>query len=59
MGEIGISFNIVIGEPEMHSQYWRHKCRLEITVKWSLKKKGVMVWTAFICLKLGTSGWLL
>jgi hypothetical protein len=51
-------FTMLVGKPERKIPLGTPISRLEDNIKMDLREHGV-VWTVLICLRIGTSGWLL
>jgi hypothetical protein len=50
-------YKILVGKPDGKRPLIRHRCRWEDNIKWILGTLGGKVWTGFIWLRIGTSGW--
>jgi hypothetical protein len=51
-------FAVLVGKPERKRPLGTSVSRLEDNIKTDLRE-GEVVWTVVICLRIGTSGWLL
>lgn len=57
-GEEGSAFRILSEKPEGKKPLGRRRSRWEDDVKRDLKKWYMKVWTEFMWLRVGSSGWL-
>jgi len=53
------AYDILVRRPEGKRLLWRPRHKWGIILMWILKKYGVVMWTAFIWLRIGSSGGLL
>jgi hypothetical protein len=51
-------YSVLAGKPERGRPPAISRCRWEDNTKWILEKYDRVVWTGFIWLRIGTSGWL-
>jgi hypothetical protein len=49
------AFKTVITKPHRNRLLERHRCRLEVILKWILNKQGVTIWTGVIRIRIEPS----
>jgi hypothetical protein len=59
MSEMRNVYKILVSKPEEKRLFGRCRHRWDDNIRMDLIEMDVLVWTGFIWLRLGTSGWLL